>query len=336
MAVTYLTKTELSNGNLGSVNWANFDPSVKSAFFASLEQTGVYDPGAEDGKKAWIEYGPFAGGSLSPIVQILDIANASPSSTTVVTDATLKGIIMDDAGGNQLFVTDAPNAHNNVFIAMGTGSDSVNLWDSGNDTVYGGAGSDTIGGGVGNSSLFGGDGNDGIYGGSGNSTLDGGANDDYLQAGTGVQSLVGGAGNDYIDALSNAGATGNDTLSGGTGSDTMFGVQGDSFVDSSSAGEKNFFWLSGGTPGGPGSTLQGGAGDDEFHIESKLGNDTIIGGGGNDVAGFKDRSFTSDVQQLHFDAGTSTYTLTFHDNQQITIQGVSDLYFTDQVVHLTY
>src|SRR5579859_6181344 len=185
MTITYLTKTELSTGPY--VNWtADFDASVKSAFFASLEATGVYDSGAEDGKKAWVEYGTYAGGAVPPVVQILDVQN----STTVQTDATLKGIIMDDAGGNQLYVTDTPNAGNNVFVAMGAGSDSVNLFDSSNDTVYGGSGNDTIGGGVGASSLFGGDGNDGLYGGSGNSTLDGGNGDDYLQAGSGTQSLI--------------------------------------------------------------------------------------------------------------------------------------------------
>ncbi|CCD92757.1 Hemolysin-type calcium-binding region protein [Bradyrhizobium sp. ORS 375] len=442
MTVSYLTKTEL-NGDLTASG--HFDPSVQAALISSLESTGVYTPGAEDGKKAWVESGAYSGGSVPPIVQILEVSN----STTVQTSSTLKAIIMDDAGGNQLYVTDSQNAHNGIFIAMGTGADSVNLFDSGNDTVYGGAGADVIGGGAGNSYLYGGDGNDSIYGGSGSDTLVGGAGDNFLQAGTGAHqllqaggsgnntlrdvssgtstlvagtgndtlwgygndtliggsghselhggnnslvisgsgaggwnilgsgsthsseanvlqagagadSLYGGGGNDtlyggsgnsflvagtgshqllqagsgniYLYDSGSTGAPGTDTLIGGTGNDTIIGQQGDYFKDTGAAGSHNEFWVYGGT--GASSTLQGGAGDDTFHIETKVGNDTIIGGGGTDVAGFKDRAF-SDVQSLHYDSGSGSYNLVFNDGQQINLTGVSELYFTDQVVKLS-
>jgi Ca2+-binding RTX toxin-like protein len=443
MTVSYLTKTELG-GDLTA--GGNLDPSVQAALLASLEGSGVYDPGVEDGKKAWVEEGSYPGGAVPPIVQVLDVTN----STTVKTDATLKAIIMDDAGGNQLYVTDDPNAHNNIFIAMGSGSDSVNLFDSGSDTVYGGAGDDVIGAGAGGGdSIFGGDGNDSLFGGSGADTLIGGAGDNYIQAGTGAHQLLqgggagnntlydvssgtstlvagtgndtlwgygsdtliggsghdelhggansllisgsgsggwnvlgsgstntgqanilqagagadslyggggndtlyGGSGNSFLDAGTgthqllqagsgntyiydpgSTGAAGTDTLTGGSGNDTIVGQQGDYFSDTGAAGSHNEFWVYGGS--GAGSTLQGGAGDDTFHIETKIGNDTIIGGGGTDVAGFKDRSF-SEVQSLTYDSGTSSYTLTFSDGQTINMSGISDLYFTDQVVKLT-
>ncbi|MGJ4952572.1 calcium-binding protein [Bradyrhizobium sp. HKCCYLS20291] len=442
MTVSYLTKTEL-NADLTGSN--HFDPSVQAALISSLESSGVYNSGAEDGKKAWLQSGPYPGGPVAPIVQILEVTN----STTVQTDSTLKAIIMNDPGGNQLYVTDLPNAHNNVFVAMGIGNDSVNLFDSGNDTVYGGDGADVIGGGVGNSSLYGGDGNDSIYGGSGSDTLVGGAGDNYLQAGTGAHQLVqaGGSGNNLIrDFLSGSstlvagtgndtiwgygndtliggsghvelhggvnsllisgsgagganalgsgsthsgeanvmqggagadslyggggndslyggsgsnflvagtgshqllqagtgntfmfdpgatGGPGTDTLVGGSGNDTIMGQQGDYFQDTGGAGSHNEFWVYGGT--GASSTLQGGAGDDSFHIETKIGNDTIIGGGGTDLAGFKDRAF-SDVQSLTYNSSSSSYDLVFNNGQQIHLSGVSELYFTDQVVKLT-
>jgi Ca2+-binding RTX toxin-like protein len=318
MAVTYLTKNELGHFLHQS---GNIEASVRSALINSLEDSGVFEDGGKDGTRGWFQSGPFHGGAVAPTIQILDVS----SSTTVQTTPNLKAIIMDDAGGKHLNVTDTPNAHNDVFIAMGEGSDSVNLFDGGNDTVYGGSGDDAIHGGSGNSSLFGGDGNDSIYGGSGNDTLDGGAGDDYLQAGTGAQSLVGGAGNDLLKDLT----SGHSTLSGGSGNDTLVGGQGDYLQGGDGRDE---FWLHGGAPGAN-STLQGGNGDDTFHIQTHTGNDTIIGGNGNDSVDFEHRSF-SDVAKIDVDASTNTYTLHFSDNQTISVTGVEDLHFTDQSVHL--
>jgi Ca2+-binding RTX toxin-like protein len=321
MAVTYLTKTELGQFLHQS---GNIEASVRSALIDSLEDSGVFHEGGKDPARGWFESGHFPGGAAPPTIQILDVS----SSTTVQTTPNLKAIIMDDAGGMHLNVTDTPNAHNDVFIAMGEGSDSVNLFDSGNDTVYGGSGHDMINGGnaTGNSSLFGGDGNDSIYGGSGSDTLDGGAGNDYLQAGTGAQSLVGGAGNDLLKDLT---SSGHSTLSGGSGNDTLVGGQGD-FLQGDDG--QDVFWLHGGAPGAN-STLQGGNGNDTFHIQTHTGNDTIIGGNGNDTVDFADRSFY-DVAKIDVDASTSTYTLHFSDNQTVSVTGVEDLHFTDQTVHL--
>ena len=321
MAVSYLTKTELGQFLHQS---GNIEASVRSALIDSLEDSGVFHEGGKDPARGWFESGHFPGGAAPPTIQILDVS----SSTTVQTTPNLKAIIMDDAGGMHLNVTDTPNAHNDVFIAMGEGSDSVNLFDSGNDTVYGGSGHDMIGGGnaTGNSSLFGGDGNDSIYGGSGSDTLDGGAGNDYLQAGTGAQSLVGGAGNDLLKDLT---SSGHSTLSGGSGNDTLVGGQGD-FLQGDDG--QDVFWLHGGAPGAN-STLQGGNGNDTFHIQTHTGNDTIIGGNGNDTVDFANRSFY-DVAKIDVDASTSTYTLHFNDNQTVSVTGVENLHFTDQDVHL--
>ncbi|MFK4535099.1 Ca2+-binding RTX toxin-like protein [Bradyrhizobium ottawaense] len=314
MAISYLTKTELDqflhhNGN-------HIEASVRSALIDSLERSGVYSDHPGDTSKAAFQSGLF-GGAVPAGVQILDIAQ----STTVETTPNLKAIIFDDAGGKTL---DVIGGHNDMFIAMGKGSDSVNLYDYGNDTVYGGSGNDAIRGGHGNSSLFGGAGNDSIYGGSGNDTLDGGSGNDYLEAGTGAQVLEGGSGNDILRDLS----SGHSTLIGGVGNDTLIGVQGDVFA----GGDGNdVFWVYG--ESGANSTLQGGNGNDTFHLQTHTGNDTIIGGAGSDTVDFADRS-SFDVTKVDVDEKTNSYTLHFGDSQTVVVSGVEYLHFTDGDVQL--
>ncbi|MGY3614449.1 calcium-binding protein [Bradyrhizobium sp. USDA 10063] len=314
MAVTYLTKTELGQFLHHSGN--NIEASVRSALIDSLEQSGVFNDGGEDGTRGWFQSGPFPGGPVAPTIQILDVS----SSTTVETNPNLKAIILDDNSAK----LDVTGGDNDVFVAAGKGADTINLFDSGDDTVYGGGGSDLIQGGHGDSSLVGGAGNDSIFGGTGNDTLDGGDGNDRLTAGTGAQSLVGGDGNDLLRDLT----SGHSTLSGGSGNDTLVGVQGD-VLDGGSGNDQ--LWLSGGA--GASSTLQGGSGNDTFHIQSHSGNDTIIGGNGNDTVDFADRSFF-DVTKIDVDATTSTYTLHFSDNQTVAVSGVEDLHFNDQIVTL--
>ncbi|RTE88013.1 MULTISPECIES: calcium-binding protein [Bradyrhizobium] len=314
MAISYLTKTELDrflhqNGN-------HIEASVRSALIDSLERSGVYSDHPGDTSKAAFQSGPFSG-AVPTGVQILDIAQ----STTVETTPNLKAIIFDDAGGKRL---DVIGGHNDVFIAMGKGSDSVNLYDFGNDTVYGGSGNDAIRGGHGNSSLFGGGGNDSIYGGSGNDTLDGGSGNDYLEAGSGAQLLAGGSGNDILRDLS----SGRSTLIGGDGNDTLIGVQGDVFE----GGDGNdVFWVYG--ESGANSTLQGGNGNDTFHLQTHTGNDTIIGGAGSDTVDFADRS-SFEVTKVDVDEKTKSYTLHFEGSQTVVVSGVEYLHFTDGDVQL--
>lgn len=131
---------------------------------------------------------------------------------------------------------------------------------TGNDTVLGNAGADSMNGGIGNDILhgsgddvltggldqkgtrpdtqdhdvlFGGEGNDTLKGQDGNDTLHGGTGDDLLQGGYGADTLRGGDGNDVLQAGNYDALSGyryeegsNDVLEGGTGNDVLRGGAG--------------------------------------------------------------------------------------------------------------
>src|SRR5665213_2221583 len=166
MTIGYLTQNQLSadltaNGNL--------DPSVHDAVMAQLVADGIYNntdsgPPIFTGPKAWVQEGTYTSPTLS-YLNVVDITTSS-GPVVVTTDPALKAIVLQTATPTQLYV----EGTSNVYVALGTGADSVNLYDSGNDTVIGGSGGDTLGGGSGADLLMGGSGNDSLFGGSGQNT----------------------------------------------------------------------------------------------------------------------------------------------------------------------
>ncbi|MCW5752002.1 MAG: hypothetical protein KIT81_12720, partial [Alphaproteobacteria bacterium] len=95
-----------------------------------------------------------------------------------------------------------------------------------------------------------------VYAGDDNDTVSGGGGNDTLSGYDGDDSLSGGAGDDLLD-----GGAGRDTLLGGAGHDTIVTI-------------------------GPGTRIDGGAGDDHVTINGFLagdGADTVLGGAGNDT-----------------------------------------------------
>jgi Ca2+-binding RTX toxin-like protein len=336
MTIGYLTKTEL--GHEDGVK--HLDPAVKSALFQALYTDLIYNPGKDDGTTASFQE-DLNQPDFSPTVQILEL----DTSATVHTNPSLKAIIMDDAGkdgtATQLNVAGGDNS---IFVAMGNAGDTVRLFDSGNDTVYGGRGNDLIDASqsTGDDSLVGGGGNDTIWGGKGHDTLVGGAGRDELHSGSvsggynilrgegggdtlyggaGADSLYGGAGHDLLVAGTGSGQL----LQGNGGNDTLIGQQGDILKDT---GSHNQFWLYNASDSLATSTLQGGAGNDTFHIETNIGNDTITGGGGHDVVYFDKQSYTDLSGPITKDPGGG-YTLSFTNGQQISVSGISELHFSD-------
>jgi trimeric autotransporter adhesin len=108
-------------------------------------------------------------------------------------------------------------------ITLSDGNDNLGFMDvaetlyagAGNDSVSSYGGNDVVDGGTGNDSVWGGLGNDTLRGGDGSDTLYGEAGDDALQGGAGADALDGDTGNDTFD-----GGAGGDTMTGGTGNDT--------------------------------------------------------------------------------------------------------------------
>ena len=159
------------------------------------------------------------------------------------------------------------------------------------DTVYGGAGNDTIITGDDRDYIEGGDGNDVInagvdedtvLGGAGDDLITAGEGDDLIDAGEGNDTIYGGLGPSYPDVINVPDATdlvqdnGMDTIHAGAGDDVVYGEDDDDLI----YGDAGNDYLDGGI--------------DEDTIEGGAGNDTVIGGQGADVlSGGDDRdSFT--------------------------------------------
>jgi len=129
------------------------------------------------------------------------------------------------------------------------GSDTIQLFGTGNDTIYTGSGSDTVFAGEGNDSVTGGSGNDDLVGYDGDDKLSGGSGNDTIEGGIGTDEIYGGSGVDML-----FGSAGIDIIYGGLGNDQIFGDH-----DGSPTSQQG------------GDYLNGGYGNDEIH-----------GGGGAD------------------------------------------------------
>ena len=172
------------------------------------------------------------------------------------------------AGDGDDVVTIAAGLTGNATLVGEDGADTLTL-SGGNDRAYGGAGDDIINGGAGadliygdnkdrsalvadSDTLSGGSGNDNIFAGGGDDTVNGGANNDKL---------YGDAGNDVVN-----GDSGNDLIYGGVGSDSLNGGDGTDYLDG----------------GDDADSLVGGAGTDKLY--GVAGNDYLEGGNDRDVA----------------------------------------------------
>ncbi|MGR3823727.1 MAG: calcium-binding protein [Salipiger marinus] len=159
------------------------------------------------------------------------------------------------------------------FSSVLTGNAMANTISSlaGWDTLKGGAGNDSLSAGAGHDVLYGGADNDLLLGQEGKDTLYGESGHDTLQGGSGEDRLYGG--------------TDGDTLSGGTDNDTLWGEDGDDLLD----GNEGTDVLYGGAghdrlTGSGKDLLQGGLGNDTYHVDSTAqileslnsGTDTVI------------------------------------------------------------
>jgi Ca2+-binding RTX toxin-like protein len=224
------------------------------------------------------------------------------------------------------------------FVYAGDGNDGFSFMD-GNDTVYGGAGDDSLGKigtfafnpGTGTFELISGSGDLTAYGEEGNDTLQGGAGDDYLSGGAGDDNfnnfyaggtdvLDGGAGNDLF-AL---GAEGDSTVLGGEGNDwvALYGANIFSGASHSFVIDLDAQTVTGGAAEHTLSSIENAYGSDQDDtilgnaqtnfIEGGDGNDELEGGLGSDVFWYGG-SFGYEGDDTILDAGGTADAVSFYD-----------------------
>ncbi len=173
-------------------------------------------------------------------------------------------------------------------IDSGTGNDTINAKD-GNNIIDAGSGNDTVTTGSGNDNISGGDGNDTIASGAGNDTINGGNDDDIINPGTGIDTVNGGAGIDTLvvdySGTHTAGIV-YSTYTPATGSGSFYAYNGGVYdqVNYSNIEQLNITGTAFADDlrdGNGNDTLIGGAGDDSF-TDSGNGVDSIDGGMGVD------------------------------------------------------
>jgi Ca2+-binding RTX toxin-like protein len=148
----------------------------------------------------------------------------------------------------------------NLLDASAFSGDVTLIGVGGADTLRGGSGNDMLNGRSGADSITGGDGDDTLKGLRDNDTLNGGAGDDWLDGGTQDDRISGWTGDDIL-----YGRSGNDILVGGDGHDSLYGASGDDLLQ-----------------GDDGKTDTSHSRDDD-RLDGGTDGDTIRGGGGSDT-----------------------------------------------------
>jgi len=144
------------------------------------------------------------------VTDTLTIWSADGSASETIT-VTVHGA--DDAASYVSPIVHGGTGDPNDFDGLGNpaGLNTSSSNTTGPDTMYGGAGNDTINAGNGNDTVYGGSGNDALngnndndtlYGGSGNDTVLGSNENDVLVGGYGADTLTGGNGTDVFKYLS--------------------------------------------------------------------------------------------------------------------------------------
>ncbi len=262
--------------------------------------------------RAWVDLSDLASGADDALF----IAD-NPDGTITITRAIGSPVVLDLLGD---FVELNLGAGNNIFSEQTAGVQYAITAGSGNDTIFGGEGSDTILAGAGNNSIFSGSGDDQVLAGDGVDVIslgDGndyalaGGGDDTVDAGVGADTVTAGGGEDKIngghgdDRLSGGGGRdelrgdrGSDRLFGGDANDRLFGADGDDRLygnagNDAVAGDAGVDRLFGGSGD---DRLNGGSSNDKIYGEA--GNDTLLGHNGRDILSGgigNDRFFNNDA-----------------------------------------
>jgi len=230
-----------------------------------------------------------------------DLIEAAGDVDFTLTDVSLVGLGNDVLTGvEEVRITAGASA--NLLDATLFSGQATLIGAGGEDTLRGGSGADVLIGNAGKDTLEGGGGDDRLLGGRDADRLDGGVGNDFLKGqGGSLDSLIGGSGDDTLD-----GGPGNDwviadggvdwvlgaTVLTGDGPDVLFSIErgeltGDDLanrIDASGFGGNVTIYGGGGDDtllGGSGiDLLNGNAGNDS--LVAGDGDDRVFGGGGND------------------------------------------------------
>jgi Ca2+-binding RTX toxin-like protein len=155
----------------------------------------------------------------------------------------------------------------------------------GHDTMFGGPGNDSLGGGAGANRMFGGPGSDDFSGYNGANLLDGGDGPDFFASGQGDETIRGGRGRDTVDYLAIQQADGStDSCSDITANLSLGTAHGTGFGTDALQGVENVF------SGGGNDVLIGDATPNLFYTGNACGGqppkDSVDGMGGADSISF--------------------------------------------------
>ena len=251
---------------------------------------------------------------VATTITLDDTASYSLAPSTAGVDGTSGDDVMEvgytDADGDQ--ITD----YDPGFLGIG--------YQSGEDTIYGYAGNDSINAGSGD---------DTVYGGSGNDTLLGAAGNDVLYGDEGNDSIDGGSGNDLI-----YGGADVDTITGGLGRDTVYGGDGnDTWLAGSSDSGTDFVYLEGGddvaevgyyNPDDGLEVLDGGDGNDTIALDGTAVDAFDLGITLNDDGTATNIGFTTQVlnfENVRGNSGANAITGNLLDNELIGAGGQDTL-----------
>ncbi len=171
----------------------------------------------------------MANGAALSGLNFLDTATGSGGNLVIDYNDQQITVINEFAVGNNSFVENV-NFGGATYLGYDLGSanytigsgvnNSIQVGDSGDNTLSGSLGADLIFGNAGNDTITGGGGKDLLVGGAGNDRITGGTGDDVIVGGTGNDILTGGGGNDRF-VFAEAGPANVDTITDHTTKDII-------------------------------------------------------------------------------------------------------------------
>lgn len=208
-----------------------------------------------------------------------DMVYGGPDGDLIDTSSGVTGE-RPDIGYPGLYAADADPNNDRDTVYGGAGDDTIRTGDDA-DSIHGNEGADLIDAGVDNDTVHGDAGNDTIIGGEGSDSISGGSGDDVIYGGygPGVPDSV-----NIPDATDLAPNNGRDLIHGDEGNDTIFGMDDRDTL----FGDSNNDVIHGGIDD---DEIYGGTNNDDLHgdegndmLSGDEGDDTLTGGAGADSA----------------------------------------------------